>query len=88
MTLSLGRIIVLITSQNRELNRCDAKAKSGNVKISFSGMHVESINELFIKWVRSGLPPLNGEFEALKLQKFIPRNENRKAINEHLSRVS
>jgi len=63
-------------------------AKSENIKLWFSGMHISSLNELFIKWIEAGLPPLVGEFELLKLQVIKPNKQNREAINEHLSCVS
>ena len=62
-------------------------ADDANKKIWFSGMHLNSLNELFIRWVESGLPPLVAEYELLKLQVFKPNNQNRKAMNEHLSCV-
>lgn len=63
-------------------------ARSENIKLWFSGMHISSLNELFIKWIEAGLPPFVGEFELLKLQIIKPNKQNREAINEHLSCVS
>lgn len=72
---SQGDILVLIV-------------KSENMKLWFSGMHISSLNELFIKWIEAGIPPLVGEFELLKWQIIKPNKQNREAINEHLSCVS
>jgi len=54
----------------------------------FMGMHLDSLNELFIEWILSDQSLADEKFGLLRKQQYQPKNDNRKAINEHLSCVS
>jgi (2Fe-2S) ferredoxin len=54
----------------------------------FREMHVQSLHELFVEWIRSGRADLTGQFELLLEQQFQPSRKQRKVTNDETTFAS
>jgi len=84
---SLGDMLVFIPSKIITDTPIAHQPKGRKGPIWFSGMHLDSLNELFIDWLLSDLPLNHKKFGLLQMQEYKPKKNNREAINEHLSCV-